>query len=179
MYDSTPWCLVLPDGSRLRIPSCGLLIGRSSGCDLVLDDPDLSRRHLLIVFMAGHPWVIDQGSSNGTLIDGLPLQRKRLGAKHTLTIGSTELLWETSQDNAMPFPDPLGSQWQTWRQCMKSGKFAKLGPEALRALGAAESVRVSPHGGLALSWSDPLGSESLGPWRRLLLEAALQEAPAK
>lgn len=179
MYDATRWCLALPGGSRLRVPSCGILIGRSSGCDLVLDDPDLSRRHLLVVFMAGHPWAIDQGSSNGTLLDGLPMQRKRLGDRHTIRIGSSELRWEASEADAEPFPDDLGRQWQDWRDCMRSGKFSKHGPEALRQLGAAESVRISPHGGLALSWNDPLGSESLGPWRRLLLEAALQEAPAR
>ncbi len=38
-----------PDaGRRVPLPPTGLVVGRGAGADLVLDDPDLSRRHLLI-----------------------------------------------------------------------------------------------------------------------------------
>ncbi|MEN9354955.1 MAG: Inner rane component of cytoplasmic domain, partial [Fibrobacterota bacterium] len=53
------WALLLSDGQRLGVPECGLLIGRGSGCDLVIDDPDVSRRHVLFTTLAGMPWAID------------------------------------------------------------------------------------------------------------------------
>jgi hypothetical protein len=40
--------LVVPDGPSRRVTTNGLLIGRQQDCDLVGDDPKLSRRHALV-----------------------------------------------------------------------------------------------------------------------------------
>ena len=45
---STEWWLELPDGTRRRVGSAGLLIGRSPDCDLVLHDHHASRRHAIV-----------------------------------------------------------------------------------------------------------------------------------
>ena len=60
-----------PDsGRRVPLPPTGLVVGRGAGADLVLDDPDLSRRHLLIDVRADGVVAEDLGSVNGTSIDG-------------------------------------------------------------------------------------------------------------
>ncbi len=177
--DLSPWCLQLASGVEVRIPQCGLLIGRGSGCDLVLDDPDVSRRHLLITFLAERPWAIDQGSSNGTLIDGEAADRCRLGAHHEIRLGGATMLWKPAgEDDAAGLPAGLGLDWELWESCLAARRFPKDGLEILRRLGAAEDARRAPHGGLALDWRDPLGAESLGPLRRSLLELALRQVPA-
>lgn len=172
------WTLLLPDGQSIQVPECGLLIGRGSACDLQLEDPDISRRHLLITSMAGQPWAIDQGSSNGTRLDGMPLARKRLGERHELVLGGLLLEWELQEPIQPILPPGLGDAWQDWCACLEKKRFPKDGLEILCRLAAAESARKGPHGGLALSWADPMGAESLGPLRRQLTETALRQVPA-
>jgi predicted component of type VI protein secretion system len=175
--EPSPWALRLSGGFRLRIPQCGLLIGRGSLCDLVLDDPDVSRRHLLITILAGKPWAIDQGSSNGSLIDGEAVDRRRLEGSHEILLGSARLSWSATDEDIPPLPPNLNLEWELWTSCLAAKRFAKDGLEILCRLGAAETARRAPHGGLALEWRDPLGAESLGPLRRRLLEQALRQAP--
>jgi hypothetical protein len=51
------------------------LVGRDEGCDLVLDDPKVSREHAEIVAGAGPLRILrDLGSANGTLVNGQPLR---------------------------------------------------------------------------------------------------------
>jgi pSer/pThr/pTyr-binding forkhead associated (FHA) protein len=47
-----------------------VLIGRSSNCDLQVDDPTVSRRHCSIDTDGEAVWVRDIGSMNGTYING-------------------------------------------------------------------------------------------------------------
>jgi S-DNA-T family DNA segregation ATPase FtsK/SpoIIIE len=79
---TTPLALAVtggPDCGHLRpVPSGGLTVGRSGGCDLVLDDPDLSRRHARLSLSAGGLDVADLGSTNGVGRQASPAVR--LGA---------------------------------------------------------------------------------------------------
>ena len=43
------WFAIAPSGAALRIGPLGLVIGRHPSCDLVLDDPRISRRHILLL----------------------------------------------------------------------------------------------------------------------------------
>ncbi|MGR4065985.1 MAG: FHA domain-containing protein [Vulcanimicrobiaceae bacterium] len=57
-------------GTRRYEGLCPIAIGRSSGCDLVLEDPEVSRRHARLEAENGVPYVRDLGSSNGTFLNG-------------------------------------------------------------------------------------------------------------
>lgn len=58
--------LLLPDGRQT-------VVGRDPGCDVVLDDDRISRRHAALTGN-GRGWsVADLGSKNGTQVDGAPL----------------------------------------------------------------------------------------------------------
>ena len=48
MADAPRWFAIASGGAALRIGPAGLVIGRHASCDLVLDDPRVSRRHLLL-----------------------------------------------------------------------------------------------------------------------------------
>jgi hypothetical protein len=62
--------LLLVDGKRVVVGTTGATIGRSRQCDVVLDDPNVSRRHAEIRPRGGS-WVLtDLGSTNGSSLNG-------------------------------------------------------------------------------------------------------------
>ncbi len=63
-----------PDaGQVVALPRGILTIGRGADCDVVLTDPDASRRHAALTVTAGGISVHDLQSTNGTSVDGLPI----------------------------------------------------------------------------------------------------------
>ena len=82
------------------LPARGeVTLGRSEECDVVVDDPKMSRRHLLVrTGDEGEIDVVDLGSANGTILDGERLPPNvavpvRMGA--TLTAASTVVVVRT------------------------------------------------------------------------------------
>ena len=87
-----PGALVLADGSRVDIGD-GLVIGRLAECDLVIDDPAVSRRHAELVRAAAVS-VVDLGSTNGTRVDGLAVNRHELRDGETIEIAGRHMRYE-------------------------------------------------------------------------------------
>jgi hypothetical protein len=62
--------LLLLDGKRLIVGPTGVTLGRSSKCDVVLDDANVSRQHAELRPRGGS-WVLtDLGSTNGSSVNG-------------------------------------------------------------------------------------------------------------
>jgi serine/threonine protein kinase len=78
------------------LPPKAIEIGRDNTCDVVIpDDPLVSREHVRIAFDGKRYWIEDLGSTNGTLVNGRRLTRRRaLNPGDKLKIGNTELLVE-------------------------------------------------------------------------------------
>src|SRR4051794_18238710 len=53
-------------------------IGRSTDCTVAIRSASVSRQHLMVKNKSGKVWIEDQGSSNGTSVNGEALQGKRL-----------------------------------------------------------------------------------------------------
>lgn len=70
-----------------------LSVGRSSGCDLSLSDQRASRHHCDIRWN-GHNWEVnDQGSTNGTYVNGVEIRGPReLRFGDRITVGETTLV---------------------------------------------------------------------------------------
>ena len=51
-----------------------LVIGRGSDCDLVLDEPEMSRRHAVIENSGDGIYLRDLGSANGTFVNGVQVR---------------------------------------------------------------------------------------------------------
>jgi FHA domain-containing protein len=64
-------------------------IGRSQESDIVINDPNVSRRHARISRADNGFVVEDLGSTNGTLLDGAPIDRERIEGGDELTFGQT------------------------------------------------------------------------------------------
>ena len=87
----------LRSGTRLVPPSSDTwVIGRSEDCDLVLDDPTISRRHARVtVSRTGKRLVIgDLGSRNGTVVAGQAVTAPtRVPIRAAIRLGATCLQW--------------------------------------------------------------------------------------
>jgi pSer/pThr/pTyr-binding forkhead associated (FHA) protein len=73
------WLTVLDEGRRpketIEVRGSRFTIGRGEDCDLVLEDPKVSRHHAAIGPGAGPArFVYDLGSANGTLVNGDPIR---------------------------------------------------------------------------------------------------------
>jgi len=75
--------LRLKMGFRTLLLSAGsITIGRKSTCDLVLDDPQISREHARVIVSDASAAVQDLSSGNGVMVNG-----KRIQGLHRLVIG--------------------------------------------------------------------------------------------
>ncbi len=71
-----------------------VLLGRETGNDIVINDLNASRQHAQIEFEPQGIWVItDLGSTNGTLVNGMPVQRRGLTDGDRITLGVTEFVF--------------------------------------------------------------------------------------
>lgn len=61
-------------GRELPIDKPVLVLGRGVGCDILLEDHEVSRRHAEIRFAGGQVSVADAGSMNGTFVNGMRIQ---------------------------------------------------------------------------------------------------------
>jgi hypothetical protein len=88
---------VLVRGRRLPVGVDGFVVGRSRGCDLMLDDAGVSRRHAEIrLTEAG--WVIrDLGSTNGVFLNRAQIEgAATLRSGDRIELGETEMVFEAS-----------------------------------------------------------------------------------
>jgi transcriptional regulator with GAF, ATPase, and Fis domain len=72
-----------------------ITIGRASQNDLVLNDPRASRLHCRVTSREDGCVLLDLGSHNGTLVNGLNVLRHRLEPGDVITIGDTMIGFET------------------------------------------------------------------------------------
>ena len=82
------------NGKPHEIDTRRVVLGRSKDCDIQLADPNVSRRHAELRQEGAAYWLIDLDSTNGTQINGRRTARAKLDSGDTITIGSTELLFE-------------------------------------------------------------------------------------
>lgn len=72
-------------------PGTDVRIGRDPASDFVVDNPNVSRLHV-IVSHDGSGWVVrDQGSFQGTFVNGQAVTELRLGAAQKVTLGAPQL----------------------------------------------------------------------------------------
>jgi pSer/pThr/pTyr-binding forkhead associated (FHA) protein len=69
-----------------------LVIGRSVGCDLVLNDPTVSRWHAELI-RGDDGWVVrDMGSTNGTRVNGWRIRKAVIAPGDVLALGAQRLV---------------------------------------------------------------------------------------
>ncbi|MDQ2943181.1 MAG: FHA domain-containing protein, partial [Candidatus Dormibacteraeota bacterium] len=77
-----------PDaGHSHRLGDHPLRLGRSPDNDVILRDPATSGHHARLERRGDQFWIVDLGSTNGTLVNGEPVQEKELNDGDRVTIG--------------------------------------------------------------------------------------------
>ncbi|HEX2050767.1 MAG TPA: DUF3662 and FHA domain-containing protein [Actinomycetota bacterium] len=83
---------------RISITRAPVTIGRLSTNDVVLSDPNVSRRHAELR-RDGESWTIaDLGSTNGTLVNGKDATDRPLSHGDRISFGTSELRFELPKD---------------------------------------------------------------------------------
>jgi len=79
-------------GQRFSVTKDSIIIGRVVGSDVVISDPEVSRRHASITWERGRPVIRDLGSTNGTFVNGVRLTGPRaLRDGDTIGLGKVQL----------------------------------------------------------------------------------------
>jgi transcriptional regulator with GAF, ATPase, and Fis domain len=108
-------------------PGCTYVLGRAPDCDVVVDDPSVSRRHARIA-VADRAMIEDLGSRNGTRVGGQRLatgERQPVPYGHAMSVGDACLFAQRQ------------TQWSGGLGAPASGA-----PEEA----SATRVRAAPHG---------------------------------
>jgi pSer/pThr/pTyr-binding forkhead associated (FHA) protein len=80
----------LTDGREYTIGSAPMVIGREAGCDIVVPNKDVSRRHAEI-FVSPQGYVLVDSSTNGTFVNGDRIEAQRVLARaDVIKIGDHE-----------------------------------------------------------------------------------------
>jgi pSer/pThr/pTyr-binding forkhead associated (FHA) protein len=81
----------LADDRAYALAKPSVTIGRLPECDVVVDDAGASRQHARIRRTESGFVLTDLGSTNGTMVNGEPIQEHVLEHGDRITIGETEL----------------------------------------------------------------------------------------
>jgi hypothetical protein len=82
------------DGRDVPLDRDVVVIGRSSGCDIVLDDPNVSRRHAEVRRLGEGFSLVDLGSTNGTEVNDQRVGETSLMNGDVIGVGTTRLTFE-------------------------------------------------------------------------------------
>ena len=80
-------------GKRHTVTKRTTVIGRSQGCEITLDDANISRRHAELRQQGTSYWIVDLSSTNGVEVNGSRVERAKLEDGDTVTLGETELVF--------------------------------------------------------------------------------------
>src|SRR6476469_2913280 len=109
----------------LELPIGEFVVGRSTECQLSLDDPLVSRRHAVLKVSADKVTVQDLGSRNG-----VPGNGKRVEGAHALNpgdkvgIGSQAMVFHVADD--APAPSPLDEHYRRATHTLGAAYVADL-----------------------------------------------------
>jgi pSer/pThr/pTyr-binding forkhead associated (FHA) protein len=128
--------LVTLSGQRLA-PSYpvrpeGLSIGRSEAQDVILFDPAASRNHARFAFVGADVWLRDDGSGNGTFVNGSRVREQCLRHGDRVRVGSTEFRFEMVDGSVQEPPTLLPRPADHWVVRETDGPQPRTAPSVSR-----------------------------------------------
>lgn len=89
--------LVLDDGTRHVLETERVVVGRQSGCSIVIRDTNVSREHLQLRRRPSGWTIRDLGSTNGTKLNGVRVEGEQMLANgDVIMLGAIRVLFEIS-----------------------------------------------------------------------------------
>jgi pSer/pThr/pTyr-binding forkhead associated (FHA) protein len=92
--DDRRQALLVGGGRRNVLSGSRVVLGRSREADIVLQDPNVSRRHAELRKDDGGWQIVDLGSTNGIKVNGRRVDNQPLRPGDQVTIGVTDLTFE-------------------------------------------------------------------------------------
>jgi len=87
--------LLVGEGKRTVLRGSKAVVGRSRDCDVVIEDPNVSRQHAELR-RDGESWTVaDLGSTNGIKVNGRRVEQAQLSPGDRVTFGLIDLSFET------------------------------------------------------------------------------------
>jgi signal transduction histidine kinase len=85
--------VVFPDSSThtFAIEDAPITIGRSPNATVCVNEESVSRQHCMVTPSSGRLMLLDQGSTNGTKVNGKKVKRARLSHGDVLEVGTTRI----------------------------------------------------------------------------------------
>jgi len=85
-----------PDTGRIFPLDDGqsLVIGRGQASNTQINDPRMSRVHCQVQADGGKTWLLDNGSSSGTLVGGEKITRHELKPGDVFQVGETQIRFQ-------------------------------------------------------------------------------------
>ena len=91
--------LVPVSGNPIEVTRDKSLVGRDPGCEIVVTDGSVSRRHARLELRDGVTWwVVDQGSANGTYVNSLKVAETALKDGQELRFGALAFRVDMEED---------------------------------------------------------------------------------
>ena len=69
------------------------VLGRGTESDVQLQDSEVSRRHAMLEIRGDEAMVVDLGSTNGTYVDGVRIQKASIFSNQEFSLGTTTLMF--------------------------------------------------------------------------------------
>jgi signal transduction histidine kinase len=108
--------ITFPDGDIHSFPvgDAAITVGRSPATAIRVAEDGVSRQHCVISPASGRLVVLDQGSTNGTFVNGALVRQARLNDGDVVQVGSTRIRVQahaTADEAASPRPPALPMQY--------------------------------------------------------------------
>jgi predicted Zn finger-like uncharacterized protein len=69
------------------------VLGRGTESDIQLQDSEVSRKHAMLEIRGDEAMVVDMGSTNGTYVDGVRVQKASIFSNQEFSLGTTTLMF--------------------------------------------------------------------------------------
>jgi tetratricopeptide (TPR) repeat protein len=146
------------EGDAVAVQGPELIIGRRSGCGLVISGPEVSREHARLVETEEGYVLEDLASSNGTFLNGRRIERARVEPGDEIRIGRAVLTVHRFSDGHLG-PGPAEEAFAEGDRLREEGLLAEAAAAYERGLTARPGAhdRLLVLGGLM---------EALGRWQK-------------
>ena len=111
-----------------------LIIGRGDQSDTQINDPSVSRVHCEVRIQADQIFLMDKGSSSGTLVDGQSVEEASLRKGSLVRIGDTEIRVVDPDEEAVTQVVPGAAEAPASSHSLPQLVGSELGPYVLEAI---------------------------------------------
>jgi len=115
------------------LPPAGAVLGSDPTCDVPVDDPFVSARHLRLETRDGRWQAVDLGSTNGTFVGGARVARAEIGLGVWLRLGDAEVVLE-------PRDRPEPGRGQLFEGMLSSDPAMRQVFDLVERLGASDAA---------------------------------------